>query len=83
MPVLANNGGIAADPCGPRPGRPAAWVGPWQPDDLEWKMERRACEGPKAWFESHADGNPGINPVSSYSLVGRRIGRPMVSAVLH
>lgn len=58
-------------------------VGLGQPDDLLRKRERRAREGPQAGFESHADWNPGINPVPSYSLVGHRIGRPMVSAVLH
>jgi len=59
------------------------WVGLRQPDDLGWKRERRAREVPQAGFESHADWNRGINPLPSNSLVGHRIERPMVSAVLH
>jgi len=58
-------------------------IGLGQPDDLVGKRERRAREGYQAGFESHADWNPGINPVPSYSLVGYQIGRPMVSEVLH
>jgi len=41
------------------------WVGLGQPDELVGKRERRAREGPQAGFESHADWNPGINPVPS------------------
>jgi len=59
-----------------------SWVGLGQPDDLENKRERRAREGPQAGSKSHADWNPGINPLPSYSLVCHRIGRPMVSEVL-
>jgi len=61
----------------------ACGVGLGQPDNLGGKMERRAREGPQAGFESHADWNPGIDPVPSNSLVGHRIGRPMVCAMLH
>jgi len=58
-------------------------VGFGQHDDLGGKSEQRARDGPQAGFDSHAEWNPGINPVPSNSIVGHRIGRPMVSAVLH